>query len=158
MACRLANWTLNDTSQWLLNQNANMLEHENASNNTMLSAKWRCAFCSGLSFIPAWIRNRNHYKGWGELIYPSLSFKGAAVGVWEWISNFSPHFARHVITYPYCVSKRASCLKMLINGDQLQTQQAGIFHQHGIIEIVYTGIFFICGLMLYFYIFTIQMI
>ena len=94
-----------------------MFEHENASKNTMLSAKWRWAYCSGISFIPAWIRNHNNYKGWDELTYPFLSFNGAVVGIWEWISNFIPRFARHVITHPYCVIKRAPDLKMLIDGD-----------------------------------------
>ena len=37
---------------------------------------------------------------WDEITYPFLNFNGAAVEVKEWISNFTPHFTRHVITLP----------------------------------------------------------
>ena len=39
---------------------------------------------------------------WDEITYPILNFNGATVEVQEWISNFIPHFIRHVITYPSC--------------------------------------------------------
>ena len=48
----------------------------------------------------AWISNYIHYKVWDEIIYPFLNFNGATVDVWEWISNFIPHFTGYVITYP----------------------------------------------------------
>ena len=48
----------------------------------------------------AWTSNHIHYKVWGEITYPFPNFNGAAVEVWEWKSNFIPHFTRHVITYP----------------------------------------------------------
>ena len=32
--------------------------------------------------------------------YPFINFNGATFEVWEWISNFIPHFTGHVITYP----------------------------------------------------------
>ena len=35
------------------------------------------------------------------MTYPFPNFNGEAVEVWEWISNFIPHFARYVITFPY---------------------------------------------------------
>ena len=30
----------------------------------------------------------------------NLFSNGTAVEVWEWISNFTPHYVMHVITYP----------------------------------------------------------
>ena len=49
------------------------------------------------------ISNCIHYKVQGEITYLFTSFNGAAVEVWEWMSNFIPHFTGHqphVITYP----------------------------------------------------------
>ena len=40
-------------------------------------------------------------KVWDENTYPFPNFNGAAVGVWEWMSNFTPDFVIDVITYPY---------------------------------------------------------
>ena len=34
------------------------------------------------------------------MLIPFPNFNGAAVEVWEWISNFIPHFTWHVRTYP----------------------------------------------------------
>ena len=31
---------------------------------------------------------------------PFPHFKGASIEIWEWISNFTPHFIGYVITYP----------------------------------------------------------
>ena len=53
-----------------------------------------------LTLIPAWLRNYIHYKVWDENIYPFANFNSAAVEVWEWMSNFIPHFAGHMFTYP----------------------------------------------------------
>ena len=47
-----------------------------------------------------WISNCIHYKAWDEITYPFPNFNSATVEVWEWISNFIPHFTGHVITYP----------------------------------------------------------
>ena len=33
--------------------------------------------------------------------FPILKFNGETVEVWEWISNFIPHFIMDVITYPW---------------------------------------------------------
>ena len=38
---------------------------------------------------------------WDEIIYPFPNFNGT-VEVWEWTSNFTPHFTGYVITYPRC--------------------------------------------------------
>ena len=38
---------------------------------------------------------------WDEITNPFPNFNGAVVEVWEWISNFTPHFIGYVITYPY---------------------------------------------------------
>ena len=35
-----------------------------------------------------------------EITYPFSNFNGAIVDVFEWISNFIPHFIIDVITYP----------------------------------------------------------
>ena len=37
---------------------------------------------------------------WDEITHPFPSLNGATVEVWKWISNFTPHFTGHVITYP----------------------------------------------------------
>ena len=53
------------------------------------------------SLIPARISNYIHYEVWDEIIYPFTNFKGCTIEVCEWIlSNFTPHFIGHVITYP----------------------------------------------------------
>ena len=49
---------------------------------------------------PSRISNYIRYKLWDEITYPFPNFNGAAVDVWEWISNFIPQFTRIVITYP----------------------------------------------------------
>ena len=41
-----------------------------------------------------------HYKEWDGITYPFQNMNGAAVEVWEWISNLIPHLTCHVITYP----------------------------------------------------------
>ena len=40
------------------------------------------------------------YKEWDEITYPVTNFNGATCEVWEWLSNFIPHFNVHVITHP----------------------------------------------------------
>ena len=39
-------------------------------------------------------------KVWGEITYPFPNFNGAAVEVWEWMSNFILLFLMDVITHP----------------------------------------------------------
>ena len=54
----------------------------------------------GLTQISTWISNHIRYNMRGGITYPLPNFNGATVEVWEWISNFIPHFTGHVITYP----------------------------------------------------------
>ena len=54
-----------------------------------------------ISAIPAWVSNYIDYEVWGEITYPFLNVNGAAVEVWEWLSNFFPHFTGRVIPYPF---------------------------------------------------------
>ena len=44
------------------------------------------------NFNPALIIIYIHYKVWSEITDPSPNFNGATVEVWEWISNFIPHY------------------------------------------------------------------
>ena len=46
------------------------------------------------------ISDNAHYKACDEIFYPFPNLTGAAIEVWEWISNFIPNCAEHVITYP----------------------------------------------------------
>ena len=46
-----------------------------------------------------WISDYIHYKVWGEITYSFPNFNGCTVEVWEWISDFTPHFIKDVITY-----------------------------------------------------------
>ena len=50
-----------------------------------------------------WKSNHIHYKVWDEITKILPNFSGATVDVWEWISNFIPHFIMDVITYPGCL-------------------------------------------------------
>ena len=40
-------------------------------------------------------------KEWGEITYLSPDFNSSTVEIYEWISNFIPHFIMDVITYPH---------------------------------------------------------
>ena len=51
----------------------------------------------GLLLIPTGISNYIHYNVWYKITYP---FPNCTLEVWEWISNFTPHFTRYVITDP----------------------------------------------------------
>ena len=53
----------------------------------------------GLTLIPAWISNHIHYKMWNEITSPFPIFNGATVEVWEWRSNFIPHFTGHMCLF-----------------------------------------------------------
>ena len=37
---------------------------------------------------------------WDDINYPYPNFNGCTIEVWEWISNFIPHYTRCVITCP----------------------------------------------------------
>ena len=50
-------------------------------------------------------------KVWDVITYPFPNFNGATIEVWEWISNFIPHFIMDVITHLIwwklnCITKR----------------------------------------------------
>ena len=45
-----------------------------------------------LTLISAWISNVMLGKVWDEITYPFPNFNGCTFEVWEWISNFIPHF------------------------------------------------------------------
>ena len=53
----------------------------------------------GLTLIPAWLSNHMPRNVWDEITYQFPNFNGATIDVWEWISNFIPHFIMNVITY-----------------------------------------------------------
>ena len=38
-------------------------------------------------------------KLWDDIIYPFPNLNIYTIAVWEWISNFIPHYVMHVITY-----------------------------------------------------------
>ena len=48
----------------------------------------------------AWISNHMHFIMWDEITYPFPNFNGGTVEVWEWISDFIPHYTWFLITYP----------------------------------------------------------
>ena len=55
-----------------------------------------------INFYLEWINDYIHYKVWDEIINPFPTdsfFNGAAVEVWEWLSNFIQHYIGQVIVY-----------------------------------------------------------
>ena len=69
---------------------------------TKVSLCW-CIYCEDMDnwwwLISAWISNYIHNKVWTELLIHSQTSTVATVEVWEWISNFIPHFMMNVITH-----------------------------------------------------------
>ena len=51
------------------------------------------------------------------------NFDGAAIEVWEWLSNFTPHFTAHMITYPWWDQS----LSILVKGSQASEWRVEIF-------------------------------
>ena len=50
-------------------------------------------FCEhNLILIPTGKSNYIHCEVSGKISYPFQNFNGAAIEVWEWLSNFIPHF------------------------------------------------------------------
>ena len=49
--------------------------------------------------ISAWISNHMHDKVWDEITSPFPNFNGVTVEVWEWRSNFVPHFTQWECDY-----------------------------------------------------------
>ena len=56
-------------------------------------------FTPGLTSILVWISNFISHEIWDEINHPFSNFNGAAVAVWEWISNFMPHFTGSMTAY-----------------------------------------------------------
>ena len=52
----------------------------------------------GLTLIPAWISKHMPIRLWDAITYPFSNVSGRTVAVWEWISNFTPHFVMYVVT------------------------------------------------------------
>ena len=57
----------------------------------------RYPFC--LTLIPTWINNRMRSKVWDIITCPLPNFSGVIIEVWEWVSNWIPHFMMDVIIY-----------------------------------------------------------
>ena len=53
---------------------------------------WDPFYSHGLTLISAWISNHKSSKVWHEIPYPFPNFNSCTVEVWEWISNFVPHY------------------------------------------------------------------
>ena len=53
---------------------------------------WDPFYWHGLTLIPAWISSCIHCEVWDEIVYPIPNYTGCPIDVWEWISNFIPHF------------------------------------------------------------------
>ena len=52
---------------------------------------------TGLTLISTMILDYIHYNAWGEISYLFPNLNSATIEVLEWISNFTPYFAGHVI-------------------------------------------------------------
>ena len=46
------------------------------------------------------ISNHMLSKVWDKITYPFPNLNGSTVEVWEWLSNWIPHYIMDVITYP----------------------------------------------------------
>ena len=53
----------------------------------------------GLTLIQAWLSKYMHYNAWDEIIFLFPNFNCCTIEIWEWISNFIPHFTGHMIIY-----------------------------------------------------------
>ena len=52
----------------------------------------------GLFLLTPWKSNYIHNTAWDKISYSFPNFNGAAVEIWEWISNFIQHYIMDVIT------------------------------------------------------------
>ena len=57
-------------------------------------------YLSNKDLVTTWISYYIYYDVWVKITYSFPKFNGATVEVWEWLSNFIPHFTWHVVTYP----------------------------------------------------------
>ena len=61
------------------------------------NSAWGPFYQHGWTLIPASVINYIHYIVWDEITCLFQNVKGATVDVWEWTSNFRPHFTGHVM-------------------------------------------------------------
>ena len=60
-------------------------------------------------------------KVWDEIIYPFPNINGCTVELWEWLSNFIPHFIVDVITSPrWDKSKKKTSLESQNLSDRIK--------------------------------------
>ena len=69
-----------------------------------------------VDFIPAWRSYYVNYKVWDGIINPSTNFNAATTEVQEWVSTFTSHFTRHVITYP-CLDWNSRNRRLSVTAD-----------------------------------------
>ena len=50
--------------------------------------------------MTARLSNYIHYEMWDDITYPFPNVNDRTVEVWDWKSDFIPHFTGRVITYP----------------------------------------------------------
>ena len=62
---------------------------------------WGSFYCHGLTLIPAWISNHMPNEAWDAFAYPFQNLNGCAIEIWQWISDFSPHFIMDIIINPW---------------------------------------------------------
>ena len=72
------------------------------------------------------VSNYIYYKMWDNIAYPVPNFNGCTVEVWKWISNFTPRFTGHVITW--------SRSKIVIKNIQNDIHHANIQETVSVIE------------------------
>ena len=65
-----------------------------------MAGKQESVLALWINFNPSYTHHK-HDKVWDEITYSLPNFNCAAIEVWEWLSNFIPHFTGHVITYPW---------------------------------------------------------
>ena len=70
------------------------------TNKATIQNSWGPFYQQGLTSIPALISKHIPSEVWYEITYPFPNFNGFTVGVWEWMSNFTPLFIMDLITYP----------------------------------------------------------
>ena len=93
--------------------------------------------------------NYIHYNVWDEITYPFLNFNGATVEVYEWMSNFIPHFTGHVVILSMLglklnhVSKRGNWPLVWISNctGSLPSSHITLLRARTAIALVYWGIY-----------------
>ena len=65
----------------------------------MVFISLRVSFINFVWLILVWINNNSRYYVYDEIIYLASNINSATSEVLEWISDYIPHIAEHVITY-----------------------------------------------------------